>query len=196
MTENLHMPTAKAIEKHLGITTDELISTKRCLAYANARAIYYRLRQLQEPEITLTDLANEVNRKHSTVINALRPSNIRLVLAEYASEYGRILRQLKLKDSEFKKHRLNETTNKPTSRPPNSAISRVFCRPEKRAIRYVFNEESQSAKTLHGFNFSLEEDQAISRVCNKAAEYMKAYGRGETLRPIDLSHYEQQQWKK
>ena len=194
MTENLHMPTAKAIEKHLGITTDELISTKRCLAYANARAIYYRLRQLQEPEITLTDLANEVNRKHSTVINALRPSNIRLVLAEYASEYGRILRQLKLKDSEFKKHR-HETTNKPTSRPTNSAISRVFCRPEKRAIRYVFNEESQSAKTLHGFNFSLEEDQAISRACNKAAEYMKTYGRGETLRPIDLSHYEQQ-WKK
>ena len=194
MTENLHMPTAKAIEKHLGITTDELISTKRCLAYANARAIYYRLRQLQEPEITLTDLANEVNRKHSTVINALRPSNIRLVLAEYAPEYGRILRQLKLKDSEFKKHR-HETTNKPTSRPTNSAISRVFCRPEKRATRYVFNEESQSAKTLHGFNFTAEEDQAISRACNKAAEYMKAYGRGETLRPIDLSHYEQQ-WKK
>ena len=195
MTENLHMPTAKAIEKHLGITTDELISTKRCLAYANARAIYYRLRQLQEPEITLTDLAKEVNRKHSTVINALRPSNIRLVLAEYAPEYGRILRQLKLKDAELKKHR-HETTNKPTSRATNSAISRVFCRPEKRAIRYVFNEESQSAKTLHGFNFSLEEDQAISRACNKAAEYMKAYGRGETLRPIDLSHYEQQQWKK
>ena len=194
MTENLHMPTAKAIEKHLGITTNELISTKRCLAYANARAIYYRLRQLQEPEITLTDLAKEVNRKHSTVINALRPSNIRLVLAEYAPEYGRILRQLKLKDSELKKHR-HETTNKPTSRPTNSAISRVFRLPKKRATRYVFNQASKSAKTLHGFNFSLEEDQAISRACNKAAEYMKAYGRGETLRPIDLSHYEQQ-WKK
>lgn len=189
MTENLHMPTAKAIEKHLGITTAELISTKRCLAYANARAIYYRLRQLQEPEITLSDLAKEVNRKHSTVINALRSNNIRLVLAEYAPEYGRILRQLKLKDAEAKKQRLNETSNKPTSRATNSAIGRVFCRPEKRAIRYVFNEESKSAKTLHGFNFSLEEDQAISRVCLSCAEFMKSYGKGKKIEMIAKEHY-------
>lgn len=190
MIKKLRKPTAKAIEKHLGITPAELVCPSKILAYTKARAIYYRLRQLQDPDISMFALGNELNRKCTTVVHALRPINIRLILKDIIPEYGRMLRQLRLDDAEFRelKRRRNETTDR-ASRPIDTATNRVFGMPKKRATRYVFNEESKSAKTLHGFNFSLEEDQAISRVCLSCAEFMKSYGKGKKIEMIAKEYY-------
>ena len=175
-TRHLHMPTAKAINKCLGITPEQLVEWSKAPDRVIARYLYSRIR-FYFAKRSAKEIGIELCRHRTSILISLKTHS-----DEKTDElYNQITASLSRKINDLPLKQPSEDVIELAEQLQGATQPTISC--------YTFNKGCQYY-SAHNFKFNASEEEAIERACQEAEEFMKSYGKGDLLVPmVDCSHY-------